>query len=200
MSLQVRDPRKRLGSRSSLEVKRHPFFKDIQWDRVTTDKPVFVPQLDDATDTRSVAPAQMAACSICPKWLHALSVCHVLPLAWSAGTSPCLVRFLLTPVIHVAATLIPTRSDGLLLLQSLQARVLPVPTPSEMCRQRRERLEKGTQRGQRNQEPQGLSTATLNLPIQPSYKGTNASSPCVISVRRVVTRDHARTVTRAADL
>lgn len=50
--LQTRDPRKRLGTRSAQEVKRHPFFKDIQWDKVTAEKPVFIPQLEDPFDTR----------------------------------------------------------------------------------------------------------------------------------------------------
>ena len=49
--LLVRDPRKRLGHRGAAQVKAHPFFKGVKWDRIYNEEPSFVPQFDDECDT-----------------------------------------------------------------------------------------------------------------------------------------------------
>ena len=45
------DPEKRLGAGGPEEVKNHPFFKDIDWDKLLTEPPSFVPNPTDAEDT-----------------------------------------------------------------------------------------------------------------------------------------------------
>jgi serine/threonine protein kinase len=50
----VSDPKKRLGYNSADEVKNHPFFKDIDFDKVLNKeyKPPFIPKLDSETDLK----------------------------------------------------------------------------------------------------------------------------------------------------
>ncbi|OBZ84475.1 hypothetical protein A0J61_07472, partial [Choanephora cucurbitarum] len=49
--LMTLDPEKRLGYNGAEEVKRHPFFKSINWDTLLTEAPSFIPQPADAEDT-----------------------------------------------------------------------------------------------------------------------------------------------------
>nr|CAB3493501.1 unnamed protein product [Digitaria exilis]CAB3498463.1 unnamed protein product [Digitaria exilis] len=49
--LLTEDPRQRLGANGALEVKQHPFFKDISWDTLAWQKAAFVPSSDSAFDT-----------------------------------------------------------------------------------------------------------------------------------------------------
>ena len=50
----IGDPKKRLGYNSVDEVKNHPFFKDIDFDKVLNKeyKPPFIPKLDSETDLK----------------------------------------------------------------------------------------------------------------------------------------------------
>ncbi len=52
----MRDPKKRLGYRGAAEVKAHPFFQSIDWEKITIEDPVFVPSFDDAFDTSYFEP------------------------------------------------------------------------------------------------------------------------------------------------
>ncbi|OCH92896.1 hypothetical protein OBBRIDRAFT_790755 [Obba rivulosa] len=45
------DPAKRLGAGGAEEVKAHPFFKGIDWDKVTTTEAAFIPQVTDPEST-----------------------------------------------------------------------------------------------------------------------------------------------------
>lgn len=45
------DPIQRLGSRGAEEVKAHPFFSGIDWDKVTTTEAAFIPQVTDPEST-----------------------------------------------------------------------------------------------------------------------------------------------------
>lgn len=45
------DPSLRLGSRGAEEVKAHPFFSGIDWDKVTTTEAAFIPQVTDPEST-----------------------------------------------------------------------------------------------------------------------------------------------------
>lgn len=45
------DPQKRLGVNGADEVKRHPFFKDIDWPTVCSAEAPFVPQIQDPEST-----------------------------------------------------------------------------------------------------------------------------------------------------
>ncbi|XP_058107635.1 probable serine/threonine protein kinase IRE isoform X3 [Magnolia sinica] len=45
------NPFQRLGATGAGEVKRHPFFKDINWDTHASQKAAFIPAADDAQDT-----------------------------------------------------------------------------------------------------------------------------------------------------
>ncbi|KAF9359638.1 hypothetical protein BGX26_011884 [Mortierella sp. AD094] len=45
------DPQLRLGANGADEVKTHPFFKDINWDTLLSEKPAFVPDPADIEDT-----------------------------------------------------------------------------------------------------------------------------------------------------
>lgn len=49
--LLVFDPTKRLGYHGAQEVKAHPFFNDIEWDKVMQSEPQFVPQVTDPEST-----------------------------------------------------------------------------------------------------------------------------------------------------
>ncbi|KAJ7590864.1 hypothetical protein C8J56DRAFT_934082 [Mycena floridula] len=50
-SLMTVDPMQRLGAGGAAEVKAHPFFDDIDWDKVTTTEAQFIPQLSDPEST-----------------------------------------------------------------------------------------------------------------------------------------------------
>ncbi|EMD40808.1 response regulator receiver [Gelatoporia subvermispora B] len=45
------DPAKRLGANGAEEVKAHPFFNGIDWDKVTTTEAAFIPQVTDPEST-----------------------------------------------------------------------------------------------------------------------------------------------------
>ncbi|PFH51406.1 hypothetical protein AMATHDRAFT_59149 [Amanita thiersii Skay4041] len=45
------DPSQRLGSNGSNEVKTHPFFTGVDWDKVTTTEAAFIPQVTDPEST-----------------------------------------------------------------------------------------------------------------------------------------------------
>lgn len=45
------DPAERLGSNGTEEVKAHPFFEGIEWDKVTTTEAAFIPQVTDPEST-----------------------------------------------------------------------------------------------------------------------------------------------------
>lgn len=45
------DPNERLGSGGAEEVKAHPFFAGIDWDKVTTSEAAFIPQVTDPEST-----------------------------------------------------------------------------------------------------------------------------------------------------
>jgi serine/threonine protein kinase len=49
-----RDPKRRLGTKSSDEIKNHPFFADINWDDLYNKRitPPWVPNVKDDADTR----------------------------------------------------------------------------------------------------------------------------------------------------
>ncbi|KAJ7638996.1 hypothetical protein FB45DRAFT_904448 [Roridomyces roridus] len=49
--LMTLDPARRLGSNGADEVKAHPFFDGIVWDKVTTTEAAFIPQVDDPEST-----------------------------------------------------------------------------------------------------------------------------------------------------
>jgi serine/threonine-protein kinase RIM15 len=49
--LLVYDPSKRLGINGAKEVKSHPFFAEIEWDKVMQTEPQFVPQVTDPEST-----------------------------------------------------------------------------------------------------------------------------------------------------
>ena len=44
--LQVRDPKRRLGHRGAAQVKAHPWFAGVDWDKIYKDEPVFVPAFE----------------------------------------------------------------------------------------------------------------------------------------------------------
>ncbi|KAJ7283941.1 hypothetical protein C8J57DRAFT_1171924 [Mycena rebaudengoi] len=50
-SLMTLDPALRLGVNGADEVKAHPFFDGIQWDKVTTTEAAFIPQVSDPEST-----------------------------------------------------------------------------------------------------------------------------------------------------
>lgn len=49
--LLVVDPSKRLGSNGAQEIKDHPYFKDVDWDRVYQEEASFVPAVEHPEDT-----------------------------------------------------------------------------------------------------------------------------------------------------
>ncbi|CAG8693974.1 10399_t:CDS:2, partial [Acaulospora colombiana] len=49
--LLIYDPSKRLGINGAKEVKAHPFFAEIEWDKVMQSEPQFVPQVTDPEST-----------------------------------------------------------------------------------------------------------------------------------------------------
>ncbi|KAF7723673.1 hypothetical protein EC973_001764 [Apophysomyces ossiformis] len=49
--LMTLDPEKRLGANGPDEVKNHPFFKDIDWEKLLSESPSFVPQPQNVEDT-----------------------------------------------------------------------------------------------------------------------------------------------------
>ncbi|KAF9464404.1 hypothetical protein BDZ94DRAFT_489757 [Collybia nuda] len=50
-ALMTLDPNERLGSNGAEEVKNHPFFASIEWDKVTTTEAAFIPQVTDPEST-----------------------------------------------------------------------------------------------------------------------------------------------------
>jgi hypothetical protein len=57
--LLAKDPSKRLGfKKGALEIKQHPFFSDIDWDKLYLRKlvPPYKPILDNNSDTKHFVP------------------------------------------------------------------------------------------------------------------------------------------------
>lgn len=50
-SLMEYDTSKRLGSKGVSEIKKHEFFKDIEWENIKSMKPPFVPEVQSDIDT-----------------------------------------------------------------------------------------------------------------------------------------------------
>jgi serine/threonine-protein kinase RIM15 len=50
-ALMTLDPAERLGSNGTEEVKAHPFFEGIEWDKVTVTEAAFIPQVTDPEST-----------------------------------------------------------------------------------------------------------------------------------------------------
>ena len=48
----VCDVDKRLGYNGAEEIKKHPFFEDIDWDNIYKMKPSFIPEISHDWDTR----------------------------------------------------------------------------------------------------------------------------------------------------
>ena len=48
----INNPNKRLGKNGAEEIKKHPFFKDLDWDNIRNEKPPFVPEIVDEFDTK----------------------------------------------------------------------------------------------------------------------------------------------------
>ena len=46
------NPRMRLGSKGSEEVKNHPFFKGVKWNSLREDEPPFIPEIENVLDTQ----------------------------------------------------------------------------------------------------------------------------------------------------
>ncbi|KAF8897682.1 hypothetical protein BD779DRAFT_1492082 [Infundibulicybe gibba] len=51
VALLTLDPSERLGANGADEVKAHPFFQSIEWDKVTTTEAAFIPQVSDPEST-----------------------------------------------------------------------------------------------------------------------------------------------------
>ncbi|BAP70302.1 serine/threonine-protein kinase RIM15 [Kluyveromyces marxianus] len=51
LKLLTLDPEKRLGANGSEEIKKHPYFKDVDWEHVYEEQPSFIPQVDNPEDT-----------------------------------------------------------------------------------------------------------------------------------------------------
>lgn len=51
VQLLEKNPEKRLGSKGTSRVKKHPFFADIDWDTIMVQSPLFVPHTISAEDT-----------------------------------------------------------------------------------------------------------------------------------------------------
>lgn len=49
--LMCADPDQRLGAKGAGEVKKHPFFKNVNWDTLMTETPAFIPQPENLEDT-----------------------------------------------------------------------------------------------------------------------------------------------------
>jgi serine/threonine protein kinase len=56
--LLVTDPKKRLGYNGADEVKKHPFFKGIKWDKLLKQRPPYVPYIESEESTQHFAPRQ----------------------------------------------------------------------------------------------------------------------------------------------
>lgn len=55
--LMTLDPTARLGSSEGAEeIKRHPFFKALVWEKISEEEPLFVPRVDDPEDTEYFDP------------------------------------------------------------------------------------------------------------------------------------------------
>ena len=48
----INNPNKRLGKNGASEIKKHPFFKDIDWDNIRNLKPPFIPEIENEYDTK----------------------------------------------------------------------------------------------------------------------------------------------------
>jgi serine/threonine-protein kinase RIM15 len=59
--LMTLDPIQRLGANGAEEVKAHPFFEGIEWDKVTTSEAAFIPQISDPESTDYFDPRGVVA-------------------------------------------------------------------------------------------------------------------------------------------
>ncbi|KAJ3448894.1 serine/threonine-protein kinase pkga-related [Anaeramoeba flamelloides] len=50
--LLTKNPKKRLGKNGANEIKKHPFFKDLDWENIKLQKPLFIPKLREPTDLK----------------------------------------------------------------------------------------------------------------------------------------------------
>lgn len=57
-------PKERLGHLGASQVKNHPYFSDIDWDTLLTEKALFIPKLADPTDTSYFGEVQVKSLSI----------------------------------------------------------------------------------------------------------------------------------------
>ena len=48
----INNPNKRLGKNGADEIKKHPFFKDLNWDNIRNEKPPFIPEISNEFDTK----------------------------------------------------------------------------------------------------------------------------------------------------
>ncbi len=48
----INSSNKRLGKNGAEEIKKHPFFKDLDWDNIRTMKPPFIPKIKNEHDTK----------------------------------------------------------------------------------------------------------------------------------------------------
>ena len=48
----INSSNKRLGKNGAEEIKKHPFFKDLDWDNIRTMKPPFIPKIKNEYDTK----------------------------------------------------------------------------------------------------------------------------------------------------
>ena len=48
----INSSNKRLGKNGAEEIKKHPFFKDLDWDNIRTTKPPFIPKIKNEYDTK----------------------------------------------------------------------------------------------------------------------------------------------------
>ena len=45
------NPNDRLGTKSVDDIKNHPFFKDVNWNTIRKEEPLFIPEVEDILDT-----------------------------------------------------------------------------------------------------------------------------------------------------
>jgi serine/threonine-protein kinase RIM15 len=105
--LMTLDPSQRLGANGSEEIKAHPFFEGIEWDKVTTTEAAFIPQVTDPESTDYFDPR-----GAIPQLFHDDD--HVAIASGSASDSPVADTSMPPPSLPVAITNNhdPTTSPG----------------------------------------------------------------------------------------
>lgn len=102
---------RRLGYNGAIEVKSHPFFAEIEWDKVTTTEAQFVPQVTDPEstdyfDARGALPQIFQE----EEAQHGLEGTDAQPVTPGAGTGPSIARPI--PIGKEAATSPPDEDFG----------------------------------------------------------------------------------------